>query len=339
MKRVDDLFNIYSGNKLDFGKMNETKDGIAFISRTSKNNGVVGYVEEILNVPPYKKGLITVSLGGTYLLSAFIQNQAFYTGQNVAVLEPKIEMSDLMRVFYCHCITMNRHKYSAFGREANKTLKDILIPSIEEIPPEFLNINIPNFNNLSDSYSNKKFELSTSSWKEFRFDELFNIRGGYYNKKPENLGNGKIPFISATRENNGITEFYNEDDISLYHKDGSTKFEDYHQKYFNGNCITVVNNGASVGYAFYQENDFTCSHDINALYLKDHLLNKYIAMFLITVIEKEKYRWNYGRKWRPKRMAESIIKLPAILQSNGKTEPDWAFMDNFIKSLPYSKHI
>jgi hypothetical protein len=58
-------------------------------------------------------------------------------------------------------------------------------------------------------------------------------------------------------------------------------------------------------------------------------------MFLIPLIQKEKYRFNYGRKWGLARMNESIIRLPA--QADG--EPDWGFMESFVKSLPYSKSI
>ena len=58
-------------------------------------------------------------------------------------------------------------------------------------------------------------------------------------------------------------------------------------------------------------------------------------MFLITVIEMEKYRWNYGRKWRPKRMPESVIRLPSKIK-DGKDEPDWDFMEEYIKQCRYS---
>ena len=55
-------------------------------------------------------------------------------------------------------------------------------------------------------------------------------------------------------------------------------------------------------------------------------------MFLCSLIEKEKYRWAYGRKWRPVRMPNSLIKLPATKEG----QPDWDFMESYIKSLPYS---
>ena len=124
------------------------------------------------------------------------------------------------------------------------------------------------------------------------------------------------------------------EEIETASKTGEGANQDISEKLFNGNCITVSNNG-SIGFAFYQEKEFTCSHDVNPLYLKGYTLNKHIAMFLCTLIELEQYRWAYGRKWRPKRMPTSLIKLP--VKANGT--PDWEFMENYIKSLPYSANI
>ena len=85
---------------------------------------------------------------------------------------------------------------------------------------------------------------------------------------------------------------------------------------------------------FYQAKEFWASDDINVLYPKFNL-NKYAAMFICTIIEKEKYRYNYGRKWYAERMIESVIKLPIKMNLS----PDWEYIESFIKSLPYSKNI
>ena len=43
-----------------------------------------------------------------------------------------------------------------------------------------------------------------------------------------------------------------------------------------------------------------------------------------------KYKYSYGRKLSQDRLAEEIIKLPV------KNDiPDWAFMENYIKQMPY----
>ena len=177
-------------------------------------------------------------------------------------------------------------------------------------------------------------KLNTSYWKWFRYDQIFNIKKGFYNKKPEESGLGTIPFIGATDSNNGITSMYTLQEIESASKTGKDPNQKINDKIFKGNCITVSNNG-SIGYAFYQEKDFTCSHDVNPLYLKDHAMTKYIAIFLCTLIELEQYRWAYGRKWRPKRMPYSLIKLPVTKDGI----PDWHFMETYIKYLPYSANI
>lgn len=162
-------------------------------------------------------------------------------------------------------------------------------------------------------------------WKWFRYDEIFDIKKGFYNKKPENSGGGTIPFIGATESNNGITSMHTLEEIDVASKTGDGPNQDISEKIFAGNCITVSNNG-SIGFAFYQEKDFTCSHDVNPLYLKGRTLNKYIAMFLCTLIELEQYRWAYGRKWRPKRMPSSLIKLPI----NASGTPDWDWIEQYV---------
>jgi hypothetical protein len=64
-------------------------------------------------------------------------------------------------------------------------------------------------------------------------------------------------------------------------------------------------------------------------------MNKYIGLFLATLIRQEKYRYNYGRKWGIGRMKVSTIKLPV----DSESKPDWDFMEKYIKSLNYSKKI
>ncbi len=169
--------------------------------------------------------------------------------------------------------------------------------------------------------------LKNKEWKEFLFPEIFEIKKGFYNKKPKSSKMGKIPFLGATKDNNGITEFYTLNEIEQSSKTGNGKNEPLDKKIFKGNCIAVTNNG-SVGHAYYQITDFTCSHDINPLYLKDYQLNKHIAKFLIASIEKQKVCFEYARKWRPIRMVKSKILLPV----NSKGKPDYEFMETYMRN-------
>ena len=316
MKLVElkELFDVKYGTKLDANKMEFVENGeINFISRDSKNNGCVGTVKKYKSVEPFKKELITVSLGGSFLLSSFVQPKIFYTAQNVCVLEPKKEMDINEKLFYCKCISMNRFKYSAFGREANKSLKYLKVP--KNIPKWITTLNIARKREFKKPMREKKISLQDRTLKCFRLSDLFKIRKGKRIVVSKETARGNCPFISATDKNNGISE-----------KLDLTPNQD-------GNTITVSYDG-SVGEAFYQAKPFWAADSVNVLYPKVNL-NSFIAMFLITMIRKEKYRFSYGRKWHKERMEESTIKLPVDKNAN----PDWQFMEAYIKSLPYSSNL
>ena len=168
--------------------------------------------------------------------------------------------------------------------------------------------------------------MNSHKWKEFDFVDIFDIRKGFYNKKPPCYKDGNIPFIGATESNNGITGFSDHPTIEANSKLGYGSNENINRKLFPGNAICVTNNG-SVGYAYYQPSEFTCTHDVNPLYLKPTTLNQHLAMFLITCIEKQRICFTYARKWRPKRMVHSKIMLP----TNSTNTPDWMFMENFMR--------
>jgi hypothetical protein len=132
LESVASLFDISRGNKLDLNKMDrcggDFPDAVAFINRSGERNGIAGFVRPVPAVTPYESGLITVALGGS-ALSSFVQPRRFYTGQNVDVLTPKKDMSLDEKLYYCLCIEANRFRYSTYGREANRTLRELLLPS------------------------------------------------------------------------------------------------------------------------------------------------------------------------------------------------------------------
>lgn len=193
--------------------------------------------------------------------------------------------------------------------------------------------------------------LIHDDWKEFTLNDVFELKGGFYNKKPEHSVEGKIPFLASTESNNGVTEFYSLEDIKGWDKVGNED-DTLDKKLYKGNCIAVTVNG-SVCNAFYQKEQFTCSHDITAFYVKKHEMNPALAMFLCTIIMKDKYRWSYGRKPHDvKKFGKSVIKLPIRHNPDGTPfidgthtyseegyVPDWQYMEDYIKSLPYGDRL
>ena len=135
--RLDQVFIIEHGSKLDLNKMitcsATDEDGVLFVGRSGERNGFAAFVRKLDYVDPYPSGLITVALGGS-ALSSFVQPRPFYTAQNIDVLTPLAPMSMDVKLYYCLCIEANRFRYSTYGREANRTLKTIAVPSLESSP-------------------------------------------------------------------------------------------------------------------------------------------------------------------------------------------------------------
>jgi len=317
MKRVDQLFNVKYGVNLELNALTECdssdRNAIPFVSRTSQNNGVSAVVEKIADLEPIPAGTISVAAGGS-VMESFLQPRPYYSGRDIFFLTPLKEMSDLQKLYYCLCLRENKFRYN-YGRQANSTLGSLEIPDLDEIPEEFISKSLPDYSNISIPISSNNFSLNTSNWQSFEYEHIFNISRGE-SLYLQDAVSGPYPYISASASNNGVTGY-----INVFNREG--------------NCI-VVNYDGSIAEAFYHDDKFFASEKVVTLTLKNYFLNKYIAFFLITLIRKEKYRFNYGLKWAvEKRMKNSIIKLPV----NPEGEPDFPFMEDFIKSQHYSNSI
>lgn len=63
-------------------------------------------------------------------------------------------------------------------------------------------------------------------------------------------------------------------------------------------------------------------------------MSKLAKLFCITVLKANKYRYSYGR--------QANITLPHLelmLPAAANGQPDFVFMENYIKSLPYGDRI
>ncbi len=317
--KISDLFTIKYGNSIELINLVQCKstdiNSVPFVSRTENNNGISAFVEEELDVDKNSAHTLTVAVGGS-VLSTFYQPLQFYTGFHVLVLEPKKKMSTVEMLFYAKCISANKYKYN-YGRQANKTLKNILIPS--QIPENLKKKLSAYYKKLEisisqKSFSGKKIKLEIDKWGEFELNELFKIQGSKTTPllELEEYGQGKYPYVTTQATNNGIDGFF-----------------DFFSE--EGNVITA--DSAVLGYCSYQALPFSASDHVEKLVPK-FIMNKYIAMFLTTILNLEQYRYNYGRKCSQDRMKSIRIKLPS---KNGN--PDFEYMENYIKSLSYSSSL
>lgn len=328
---ITSLFNIEYGNKFDKCNMIESNNrNIAFVTRTGSNNGVGSYVELVEDVKPYPAGCLTVALGGS-LGATFLQSKPFYTSQNIAVLIPRkdigINWTPKLKLFFATLIRKESNiRYIAFGRELNTHIKKdffVTVPHTENNTVNWEEIHkISNQISTNDIKTKngillqrKTFDIT--NWKRFSIKSLFpkkeNLQRGKVHSKDDLPDGDEIYYIGAKKKNNGVEARcgYDENLIS------------------KGNCIVFICNGqGSVGYALYMDRDFMASGDLILGYNKH--INKYTGLFLVTILDKERFKYSFGRKYG-KYLPKTEILLPT---KDGKT-PDWDFMESYIKKLPY----
>lgn len=216
-------------------------------------------------------------------------------------------------LFYSYCIRKNKYRYN-YGRQANKTLKDILIP--EKMPDGLGNFLIEKFDNINEnSLLSNDLSLGIQNWSYVNLTDLFEISASKDELIEELTEKGQTPYITSSDSNNGITSYVEEPPTNP------------------GGTITA-NRGGSVGYFYYQPELYKATPvDVRILTPK-FKINIYLGLFLKTILQLEKYRYNYSRKMGSDRLTQFKIKLP--IRNN---QPDWVFMEDYIKSLPYSSNL
>lgn len=163
-------------------------------------------------------------------------------------------------------------------------------------------------------------KLTTKNWKEFRIGDLFDQIGKTAIKKSFDKRNTPedefiIPALSSKIDNNSFGFYVREEDHLL----------------INRLCLSVTLNG-DAGKVYVQNKAFAIAQDAYAIYLKDDfniLNNEAIYLFLATIMEKvlmPKYGYTNKATWNK-------VKKETLLLPSKNDEPDWDFMEEFIKEI------
>ena len=313
--KLSDMFEIMYPKTLIYSDMIPDKNGINFVSSQEKNNGIVGRVQEVDGIKIYPKGCITVPLKGSVLM-AHLQPQKCYVAHQIAVLLPKKSMSIQEKLYYVTLIRHNSYKYN-YGRQADKTIGDIYIPDGEIYNTDRTKSLRYDIITTHNRYSQRP--LNIDSWQEFKVGDYFDVYLSSGDLKIDECELGNIPLVSSGTTNNGIVGYIDEKG------DGKAQI-------FKANSITVD----MFCNAFYQNNDYyAVSHGrVNILYPKIKC-NPFIGCFICSIINNERFKYSYGRAVYSDEISRMVIKLPTTLDN----VPDWGFMENYIKSLPYGDRI
>ncbi|MCX5636478.1 MAG: restriction endonuclease subunit S, partial [Planctomycetota bacterium] len=299
-----------------------------YISSSSFNNGIDAYISE---EPNFKKNFLTFACYGS-IGKVFYHPYDAWVSDNCNVMYLKnYNLNEYIATFLISVIEKEKYRFSYGFTGKLQTLNKLKIklPSKNNEPDfQFMESYIKSiihnaglkteriinkcFNTLP--LNNNKVTLQKAVWRNFELNDLFHIKGSKTTPllDLEEYGEGKYPYVTTQATNNGVEGFYG-----------------YYTE--EGNVLTV--DSAVLGYCSYQPLEFSASDHVEKLIPK-FSMNKYVALFLITIINLEQYRYNYGIKCSQTRMRKAHIKLPS---KNG--QPDFDFMEQFIKSLPYSSSL
>jgi len=329
----DDVFIVSRGKRLV--KLDQITGNIAYISSSKKNNGVDNYILPPNYMKIYKNALTLNNSGSVGY--CFYHSYKFVASDHCTVIQiknKKIKLNNYISLFLKPIIESMKSKYN-FAREINnerlKKEKVLLPVANGKIPDwEFMENYIKNLskeikydNKVTENRIIKKtIKLIPENWKEFKIKDIFNIQKGERLTVVDRTF-GDTPLLTASSANNGVSSFI---DYEVF-KDKKRFFE---------NKITVD----MFCNVFYQEFKYFSDDNIHTLLFKNKLYekyyeNKYINLFLVSILKQLSRKYDYGRQVRLKRFEEEIISLPVV----NKKELDFEFMENYIKSLSYSSSL
>ena len=146
--------------------------------------------------------------------------------------------------------------------------------------------------------------IDTLKWQEFKIGNLFDVSRGrrfVVGKHKE----GNIPYYSASLDNNGITDYIS------------------NPLFIDKDAIIIT----TFCDAFYAKGEFTASDEITILHHEK--MNEVNGLFIVSAIRKNAWKYSFKVKAFQTRIIEDTVKLPVVK----KDEPDWDYMESYMKNI------
>lgn len=311
-------------------KANQHEGDTPYVSSTATQNGVDNFIANDKGVRCFENCLTLANSGSVG--ATFFHHYRFVASDHVTALELETP-NKYVYLFLSALIKRLEEKYS-FNREINDKRiqrEKFLLPVDSNGNPDWQFMEdfikqkeVAQTEKLIAYYTNRAMELMIQTktignikWKSFEIGKLFTelVRGN--NKSISSLSDGNVPYLGAKYNDNAIVGFVDQKKTT---------------KIFKGNAIVFVMTGeGSVGKAVYKSEDFAPSSNLFVGYLEK--LNRWNGLFFVSAINNGEERYSYGYIRNEKRLSAEKIMLPIDNSGN----PDWQFMENFIKRIESEK--
>ena len=324
-----DEFSIESTQSgIDKNKLIKEQGNIPYVTRTDVTNGIDMFICEQSSKYKVDEGnVITIGLDTQ---TVFYQPSSFYTGQNIQVIRHK-ELDRYNAQFLIVAIKklVNKFSWGSYGATLTRLRKSkIYLPVdsngnidfqfmssfMRQIENDILGTTLSVFKNRLKDNKLSVSDLGGVIWAEFYIRDIFPCMVVGKSKGLNHLkkNDSGISYLGATNQNNAVLSFVVPVD-SLIQK---------------GNCIAFIRNGeGSMGYSVYKSEDFIATSDMTLAY--SEYLNKYTGMFITTIADRIRGKYNFGYKRSATRLAKEVLSLPVTSEG----VPDWDFMEQYMRKV------
>lgn len=217
-------------------------------------------------------------------------------------------MSDEVKLFYCHCLRINKFKYS-YGRQANITLPSLRVPCLTEAKKfvEGVSINKTRERMFQRLNLNELKEYPASSGNDainVPLHTIFEMRNGVASTGLERIRHKRnanwIPYIRPSyRQSTSIDAYVNRNILNE------------NDVYPNDTLYVSTNGQGSHTYSYVSTCEFVPNSDVTVLIPKrDMTLRE--KLFYAMCITHNRFKFSYGRKPKGQKLAEILIpnKMP-----------------------------
>lgn len=348
--KVQDIFDIFNGKGITKEEIESNPGSFFAIQSGAEKNGCIGKIDKDyciqMGYTYTDEQCLTVARTGS---AGHITYQPYgcVVGDSakLLILKNKEFRKKNVYLFLRTILMALKYKYD-FGRKVTEEkyiLETILLPSADNKTPNYSfmddYIRALKSQNIKTKLNDSSLSLDCKEWEPFYFGNLIEDKNIYkakaYSKTEletkDTIESGYIHFVSRTEENNSIDCYVMKSDFSDIEE---------------GNAITVGDTTSTIAY---QSEPFVNGDHI--IVIRADWLNKYTGMFIVSLLRKERYRYSYGRAYLMDSIKNTKLLLPVKKEndepiideqhtfSDEGYLPDWEWMANYIKSLPFSDRI
>jgi hypothetical protein len=300
------VFSIKYGQKSLHNKENLDDGNSLVISSQATDNGCYGFFD---TMPKYKPPFITVPSTGS-IGEAFVQIYPCAVCDDNLVLEPRQKLPLEYFFYIAFRVRTQKWRYN-YGRKITPNR----LATLAVIPPEAFKLDISYKNLTSSLYPRKAYHPYDLEYplniRIFPVDKLFDTQRGHFHAI-DRLESGIYATVSRASSDNGIVGFYNKPSKA---------------KVFPKDIITV---STVSGDAFVQQTPFIATDNV-VMCIPKRPLRISTLLYIVTLLNKVKWRYSYGRQCYKGNFQKTSLSLPIIKDDI----IDEDYIEKLVTTLPY----